>query len=102
MPARALLSSFAVLLAAASLPLSPALAAPRKPAIGVPPVCATPSHERLLLRVGRDICAPTLSPSGRPTAAGFLPTGCPLPGQTYRIDAAGLADRCVAPTHPEN
>lgn len=87
---------------AALLPAAPAMAAPRKAPASVPPVCATPSHERLLLRPGRDICAPTLSPSGRPTAAGFLPTECPLPTQAYRIDALGLADRCIAPPHPEN
>ena len=85
-----------------ALSAPPAMAAPRKAPASVPPACATPSHERLLLRPGRDICAPTLSPSGRPTAAGFLPTECPLPTQTYRIDAFGLADRCIASPHPEN
>jgi hypothetical protein len=83
-------------------PLAAGAAPPRRPVAAVPPVCATPSHERLLLRAGRDICAPTLSPSGRPTAAGFLPTACPLPAQVYRIDAIGLADRCAAPIQPEN
>lgn len=59
-----------------------------------PPRCAAASHERLVLRKGRDICAPTLSRSGRPTAAGFMPTECALPDQRYQIDAVGLADRC--------
>lgn len=65
------------------------------------PYCATASHERLLVRAGRDICAPTLSRSGRPTAAGFMPTGCRAATQTYQIDAAGLSDRCHPPLKTE-
>ena len=84
-----------------AMPL-PLAAAPTKPAPGVAPVCAVASHERLLLRTGRDICAPTLSRNGRPTAAGYLPTACPLSAQTYTIDAAGIADRCITPTRKES
>lgn len=87
-------------LLAASLPL--AAAAPAKPAPGVAPVCAVASHERLLLRTGRDICGPTLGRTGKPTAAGFLPTACPLAAQVYTIDAAGIADRCITPPRKEN
>lgn len=78
---------------------SPAPAQPQRP--GEPPRCSTASHERLVLRKGRDICAPTLSRSGRPTAAGFMPTECALPQQTYQIDAVGLADRCHPPQKTE-
>lgn len=80
----------------ALLPATPAAAGLAAPMIArdQPPQCATASHERLLLRDGRDVCAPTLSASGRPTAAGFMPTQCPAVGQSYRIDAAGKADRC--------
>ncbi|MDP3907713.1 hypothetical protein [Novosphingobium sp.] len=78
---------------------APATAQPQRP--GEPPRCMTASHERLLLRKGRDICAPTLSRSGRPTAAGFMPTGCALAQQTYEIDAVGLADRCHPPHKTE-
>lgn len=102
MPALALLPLAPVLVMAASPSWMVARAAPRKPLTSAPPVCATASHERLLLRVGRDICGPTLSASGRPTAAGFLPTECPQAAQTYRIDALGTADRCIGPTPPEN
>ncbi|WP_374280371.1 hypothetical protein [Novosphingobium sp.] len=91
-----------VLVLAVSPPWMAARAASRKVASSVPPVCPTASHERLLQRAGRDICGPTLSPSGRPTAAGFLPTECPQAAQTYRIDAFGTADRCIGPIPPEN
>lgn len=73
-----------------------------KPATGgLAPVCPVASHERLLLRRGRDICAPTLNRSGRPAAAGFLPTECPKPTTIYTIDAVGIADRCVIPARKE-
>lgn len=90
----------AVLLAAAPAAL-PARAAdaPFPPDRSIAPVCAVASHERLLLRRGRDICGPTLSRSGRPTATGYLPTACPAPSQNYVIDAAGIADRCIMPPH---
>ena len=78
---------------------APATADP--PRVGEPPRCLTASHERLVLRKGRDICAPTLSRSGRPTAAGFMPTECTLTQQTYHIDAVGLADRCTPPHKTE-
>ncbi len=86
-------------LAAALALAAPATADP--PRGGEPPRCTTASHERLLLRKGRDICAPTLSRSGRPTAAGFMPTECALPQQTYQIDAVALADRCHPPHKTE-
>lgn len=72
----------------------PALAAPAaEPA--VPPVCQRASHERLLVREGRDVCGASLNRAGRPMAMGYLPTACPRESDTYRIDAAGRADRCV-------
>ena len=103
MTERLFLALAPVLVLATWLPvLSKAAATPPKLAASEAPVCVTASHERLLLRAGRDICGPTLSPSGRPTAAGFLPTACPQSGQVYRIDAIGLADRCLVPIQPEN
>ncbi|MEO9132832.1 MAG: hypothetical protein ABI240_16730 [Sphingomonas sp.] len=59
------------------------------------PVCEVASHDRLIIRVERDVCAPTLNRSGRPIAMGFLPTRCRDATRTYHIDAAGSADRCV-------
>ncbi|WP_086617454.1 hypothetical protein [Erythrobacter tepidarius] len=80
-----------------------ALAArPDRPLPGVAPVCMVASHDRLVLRSGRDICAPTLNRSGRPAAAGFLPTACPRSTEIYTIDAAGIADRCLNPVSKEN
>jgi hypothetical protein len=58
------------------------------------PVCLQPSHDRLIIRKGRDVCGGTLGSRGRPAAAGFLPTACAREEQIYRIDDNGLADRC--------
>lgn len=93
----------ALALAAAVIAAPAALATPpEKPATGgTAPVCPVASHERLLLRSGRDICAPTLNRSGRPAAAGFLPTECPQPATVYAIDAVGIADRCLIPARKE-
>lgn len=60
-----------------------------------PPVCDMASHDRLIVRAERDVCAPSLNRHGRPIAMGFLPTRCGDEARTYRIDAAGAADRCV-------
>ncbi len=76
-------------------------AVPDRPAPGVAPVCMVASHDRLLVRSGRDICAPTLNRNGKPAAAGFLPTECPRSSETYTIDAAGIADRCLNPARKE-
>jgi hypothetical protein len=59
------------------------------------PACMAPSHDRLLVQSGRDVCAAALDARGQPRAAGFMPTVCPRPGQTYRIDAHGDADLCI-------
>ena len=72
----------------------PAIAAPAADP-SVPPVCQRASHERLLVREGRDVCGASLNRSGQPMAMGYLPTTCPRESDTYRIDAAGRADRCV-------
>lgn len=87
-----------ILAAGAALPLA---AAPSRPGPGAAPVCPHASHERLLPRTGRDVCGATLGQSGRPTAAGFMPTTCPSPGQIYTIDADGIADHCVTPPRKE-
>ena len=60
------------------------------------PICVRASHDRLIVRRGRDVCGASLNRSGRPAAAGYLPTACPHDDDTYRIDAAGLADRCTS------
>jgi hypothetical protein len=58
------------------------------------PVCLEPSHDRLIIRKGRDVCGGTLGRRGRPAAAGYLPTACIREELIYRIDDNGLADRC--------
>jgi len=60
------------------------------------PLCAVASHDRLIVRAERDVCGPTLNRSGRPIAMGFMPTRCGDATRDYRVDAAGIADRCVA------
>jgi hypothetical protein len=62
------------------------------------PACGTVSHDRLLVRVDRDVCAPTLHRTGRPMAVGFMPTRCLDVRRVYRIDAVGTADRCLLST----
>ncbi len=81
----------AIIMAAGAPPARAAPAA--EPA--VPPVCERASHERLLVREGRDVCGASLNRAGQPMAMGYLPTACPRESDTYRIDAAGRADRCV-------
>lgn len=64
-------------------------------AAGAAPICTAPSHDRLVVQGGRDVCAAAFDARGNPRAAGFMPTACPRPGQTYRIDARGDADLCI-------
>ena len=61
----------------------------------VAPVCTAPSHDRLIVQPGRDVCAAALNARGEPRAPGFLPTACPRAGQEYRVDARGPADLCL-------
>lgn len=61
------------------------------------PVCTVASHDRLVPQIGRDVCGSSLNAKGQPRAPGFLPTACPRPHQTYRIDARGNADLCTEP-----
>lgn len=68
------------------------------PAVTAPsaiPQCSAPSHDRLVIRKGRDVCGGTLGSRGQPVASGYLPTGCASEVQIYRIDANGWADRCL-------
>jgi hypothetical protein len=62
----------------------------------VPPVCASASHDRLVVQPGRDVCGASLNQRGEPRASGFLPTACADDRQRYRVDARGNADLCVA------
>ncbi|KTE86125.1 MULTISPECIES: hypothetical protein [unclassified Sphingopyxis] len=78
------------IIAAAGAPSAFAAAEP-----SVSPVCQRASHERLLVREGRDVCGASLNRAGQPMAMGYLPTTCPRESDSYRIDAAGRADRCV-------
>lgn len=64
------------------------------------PVCLQPSHDRLIIREGRDVCGGTLGSGGRALASGYLPTACKNENQIYRIDAQGWADRCLG--RPDN
>lgn len=59
------------------------------------PVCSAMSHDRLLVRAERDVCAPTLHKSGRPLAVGLMPTQCSRNELVYQIDVVGNADRCL-------
>lgn len=61
------------------------------------PVCNQPSHDRLIMQPGRDVCGAALDRRGTPRAPGFLPTACADPRATYRIDAAHNADACALP-----
>ncbi|WP_295527276.1 hypothetical protein [Novosphingobium sp. Chol11] len=62
-----------------------------------PPVCTEPSHDRLIVQAGRDVCGAALNASGKPRSAGFLPTVCADPRAVYRVDAARKVDLCVPP-----
>lgn len=59
------------------------------------PRCVAASHDRLVIRKGRDVCAGSLGSGGRPVAAGYVPTSCAAGREIYRIDFKGLADRCL-------
>ena len=87
--------------AAVGSPASQALQAAELPAAtqlpGTAPICAHPSHDRVVVRPGRDVCAASLNAAGRPMAMGFLPTRCEQRSDEYVIDAAGIEDRCFAP-----
>jgi hypothetical protein len=58
------------------------------------PTCGDASHARLVIQPGRDVCAPTLLPTG-PVSVGFLPTACPAKLPLLRIDALRAADLCA-------
>jgi hypothetical protein len=64
--------------------------------VSVPPVCASASHDRLIVQPGRDVCGAALNQRGEPRASGFLPTACADERLRYRVDARGNADLCVA------
>ncbi|MCP5396015.1 MAG: hypothetical protein H6918_04665 [Sphingomonadaceae bacterium] len=60
-----------------------------------PPICRRASHDRLIIRRGRDVCGATLNAQGQRLAMGFLPTSCPRPDERYLVDAEGQKDRCL-------
>lgn len=61
------------------------------------PVCSEPSHDRLIVQPGRDVCGAALDSRGLPRVPGFLPTMCADPRALYRVDGARNADVCVRP-----
>lgn len=61
------------------------------------PVCSQPSHDRLIVQQGRDVCGAALDSRGAPRAPGYLPTACADPRAAYRIDGSRSADVCVRP-----
>lgn len=61
------------------------------------PTCSEPSHDRLIVQPGRDVCGAELTVRGMPRAAGFLPTACADPRAVYRVDGARDADVCIVP-----
>jgi hypothetical protein len=64
------------------------------PAASRTPACNDASHARLIVQNGRDVCAPTLLPTG-PVSVGFLPTTCPAVLPVLQIDALRSADICA-------
>jgi len=64
-------------------------------ALTVAPICSEPSHDRLIVQPGRDVCGAALDNRGQPRAPGFLPTMCADPRAVYRIDVARNADVCT-------
>lgn len=72
------------------VPVSPSAVA--APPAGVPR-CTDPSHTRLVVKAGRDVCGPTLLTSG-PVSVGFLPSTCPDDAPQLVVDAVNEADRC--------
>ncbi|WP_170233862.1 hypothetical protein [Novosphingobium sediminis] len=64
-------------------------------ALLVAPVCPEPSHDRLIVQPGRDVCGAALDSRGQLRAPGYLPTTCADPRAIYRIDGARNADVCV-------
>jgi hypothetical protein len=74
----------------------PSARAEQQPAIPdrAAPVCSDASHARLIVQAGRDVCGPTMLPSG-PVSVGFLPTTCPAALPVLKIDAQQATDRCV-------
>ncbi len=59
------------------------------------PLCREASHDRLVIRTGRDVCSGTIGNGGRVVAAGYMPTVCADNRASYRIDYKGKADRCL-------
>lgn len=62
------------------------------------PLCGEPSHDRLIVQAGRDVCGAPLSAGGTPRVPGFMPTRCIDPKAEYRIDARRSEDRCIVQT----
>jgi len=87
-----------LLLIGAGLFLTVSAQASRPDASDPRPRCADPSHARLIVQAGRDVCGPTLLPSG-PVSVGFLPTACTAPLPFLAIDAQKEQDVCVAKTN---
>lgn len=61
------------------------------------PQCVQASHDRLMIREGRDVCAPSLDDKGKARAVGFLPTGCAGPQDRMILDARDMEDVCLPP-----
>lgn len=60
------------------------------------PVCVHASHDRLVTKKGRDVCAPALDASGKARAVGLMPTACARPDDKLIEDAIHQKDICQA------
>jgi hypothetical protein len=58
------------------------------------PLCVHASHDQLIRRNGRDVCAPSVDEHGKARAVGFMPTTCPGPNDRLIIDAVSDDDVC--------
>lgn len=65
------------------------------------PFCEAATHQRLIVRPHRDLCAPTLAPDGRPVDTGFIAPVCRDSAARLVFDVAGDEDRCRPPDPPQ-
>lgn len=72
----------------------PTLPDPPRGAPADVPLCVHASHDQLIRRNGRDVCAPSVDEHGKARAVGFMPTTCPGPNGRLVIDAVSDKDVC--------
>ena len=90
-----MIASFASLLIAFAMSGSSG-AEPSEPEGPPRPICVHASHDRLVTKKGRDVCAPALDAAGKARAVGLMPTVCERPEDKLMEDAIGEKDVCEA------